>query len=97
MSFVSSRFISSIPIAQEFATGAVYLTQQWLHGRKDQRPCEETESKVDLLAKIVTKAAPVDEIEAIRAMLTFKDGSNMTIAHPAVEEKVKSMESPVEA
>lgn len=42
---------------------------------------------MDLLAKIVTKAAPVDDIESIRAMIALKDGSNMTIAHPAVEEK----------
>ncbi len=44
---------------------------------------------VDLLAKAFTQAGPVDEIESIRAMIAFKDGSTMTIEHPAVEEKVK--------
>jgi hypothetical protein len=87
--FVSSRFISSILIAQVFATGAVYLKQNWLSGNKDHRPCENAESTVNRLAKIIKKIAPVDEIEAIRATITLKGGRTMTISHQAVEEKVE--------
>lgn len=87
--FVSSRFISSILIAQVFATAAVFLKHNWLSGNKDHRACENAESKADRLAKIITKIAPADEIEAIRATITLKDGRTMTISHPAVEEKVK--------
>jgi hypothetical protein len=85
--FVSSRFISSILIAQGFAAGAVYLKQNWLN--ENHRSCENAESKVDRLTKIITKIAPADEIEAIRATITLKDGRAMTISHPAFEEKVK--------
>jgi hypothetical protein len=87
--FVSSRFISSILIAQVFATGAVYLKQNWLSGNENHRSCENAESKVDRLAKIITKIASDDEIEAMRATITLKHGRTMTISHPAVEEKVK--------
>lgn len=65
------------------------MKQEWVPGNQSQRHCEKTESKVDLLAKAFTQAGPVDEIESIRAMIAFKDGSTMTIEHPAVEEKVK--------
>lgn len=54
-----------------------------------QRQCEKTDPKVGLLAKIFTQASPGDEIESIRAMITSKAGSIMTIEHPAVKEKVK--------
>lgn len=92
--FVSSRFISSILIAQVFATGAVYLKQQRLLGNENQSQCEKTESKVDRLTKIINKVAPVDQIESIKAMVIFKDGSTMTITHSAVEEKVRKANKP---
>jgi hypothetical protein len=87
--FVSSRFISSILIAQGFATGAVYLKQHWLSGDENRRSCEDADSKVGRLSKIIAKIAPVGEIEAIRAIITLKDGRTLTISNPAAEEKVK--------
>lgn len=65
------------------------MKQEWLPGSEGQRHCEKTESKVDLLAKIFTQAGHVDEIESIKAIISSKDGSTMTVEHPAVEEKVK--------
>ncbi|KAJ5390448.1 uncharacterized protein N7496_001516 [Penicillium cataractarum] len=87
--FVSSRFISSILIAQVFAIGAVYLKQHWLLGNETGGSCEKSESKLDVLTQIITKVVPADDIESIKAVVKFKDGRTMTISHPAVDEKAK--------
>lgn len=87
--FVSSRFISSILIAQVFAIGAMHLKQHWLLGNKTGGSYERSESKLDVLSQIITEIAPVDDIESIKAVVKFKDGRTMTISHPAVDEKAK--------